>query len=69
MWLTVAFGAVSTFSLFRAKPKARQTVVMLSEDGSLVEIDRSLIKPGSKKISDGELQSWIKMESSNHKSN
>lgn len=35
-------------------------VKMLAEDGSLVEIDADLIKRGGKKVSDAELQRWIK---------
>jgi hypothetical protein len=35
-------------------------IKMLTQDGSLVEIDESLISPNRKKISDTELQHWIK---------
>lgn len=40
--------------------KKPRMVKMLAEDGSLVEIDADLIKSGSKKVSNSELQHWIK---------
>lgn len=33
---------------------------MLTQDGQLVEIDEALLASGSKKISNTELQNWIK---------
>jgi len=38
----------------------RKMVKMLTQDGQLVEVDESLIISKGKKISTGELQSWIK---------
>lgn len=38
----------------------RKMVRMLSEDGRLVEIDEALLISTRKKISDTELQNWIK---------
>ncbi|HTR28245.1 MAG TPA: hypothetical protein VMH27_03185 [Puia sp.] len=40
--------------------KKARMVKMLAEDGSLVEIDANLIKSGGKKVTDAELQRWIK---------
>ena len=38
----------------------RATVKMLTQDGSLVEIDKKLLASSGKKISNKELQEWIK---------
>jgi len=40
--------------------KKTRMVKMLAEDGTLVEIDGDLIKSGGKKVTDSELQRWIK---------
>ncbi len=40
--------------------KKPRMVKMLAKDGTLVEIDADLIKSGGKKVSDAELQYWIK---------
>jgi hypothetical protein len=40
--------------------KRTRKVKMLAEDGTLVEIDGDLIKSGGAKVSDAELQHWIK---------
>jgi hypothetical protein len=40
--------------------KKTKMVRMLAEDGSLVEIDANLIQTRGKKVSDTELQRWIK---------
>ena len=36
------------------------TVKMLSQDGTLVEIDKSLLASSGKKISNKELQKWVR---------
>jgi hypothetical protein len=60
-------GVLSLFTMaggaFRGwKTKKPQTVKMLTEDGKLVEIDARLLQTGKKKVSDKELQSWIKKD-------
>ena len=40
-----------------------QTVKMLTQDGRLVEIDKKLMPPSRKKVSNEELQKWIKNKS------
>jgi hypothetical protein len=52
------FGKRNTVPL-KAEGKNR-TVKMLTEDGRLVEIDEALITLGKKKISNTELQQWVK---------
>ena len=43
------------------KPETNKTMLkMLTQDGRLVEIDASLITASKKKISNNELQNWIK---------
>jgi hypothetical protein len=60
-------SAVTLSKYFKAgdKPVAigcneKTTVKMLAEDGSLVEIDKNLIVPSGKKITNKELQEWVK---------
>lgn len=67
-------GVVSLFAAFASslpffskkniiscKPDSKKrTLTMLTEDGKLVQIDESLITASRKKISDQELQHWIK---------
>jgi hypothetical protein len=43
----------------KSAPK-KKTVRMLTEDGKLVEIDASLITARKKKVTNTELQHWIK---------
>ncbi|HZX58682.1 MAG TPA: hypothetical protein VFE54_08150 [Mucilaginibacter sp.] len=43
----------------KSAPK-KKTVKMLTEDGKLVEIDASLMASGKKKVTNTELQHWIK---------
>jgi len=43
------------------KPETNKTMLkMLTQDGRLVEIDASLLTASKKKISNNELQNWIK---------
>lgn len=43
------------------KPETKnKTVKMLTQDGRLVEIDEALLTAGRKKVTDIELQNWIK---------
>jgi len=42
------------------EPVERKTVKMLSQDGKLVEVDIAAIPSQKKKVSNKELQNWIK---------
>jgi hypothetical protein len=57
-------GILYSFSVFKylfsQKEKKKDTVKMLTQDGRLVEIDKSLLASGSKKITTKELQQWVK---------
>ncbi len=49
------------FSKKGMKPANVKTMIkMLTEDGRLVEIDQSLITASKKKVTNRELQNWIK---------
>jgi hypothetical protein len=59
-WGAAALAAISALKIFnRTKKKEADTVKMLTQDGRLVEIDKTLLAAG-KEISDKELQQWIK---------
>jgi hypothetical protein len=69
-------GILSLLSLFKSglfpkknpviscapPPEKKETIKVLSQDGRLVEVDVSRIKLIKGKISDEELQNWIKKE-------
>lgn len=73
VWLAGLFSifsgvaAATGLSLFRRKdviscgpePK-RKTVRMLTQDGTLVEVDEALLTATRKKVTNDELQNWIK---------
>ena len=72
--LLAGMGILSVFSLWKATglffkkkhviacdpPDEKKTMKVLSQDGKLVEVDISKIKILKGKISDQELQGWIK---------
>jgi len=48
-------------NIISCEPGSKKKMVkMLTQDGQLVEIDESLITAKGKRISTGELQSWVK---------
>lgn len=53
------FTAVKYFMPGKSKPEIK-TVKMLTEDGKLVEVDIASLPSKKKKITNGELQNWIK---------
>ena len=61
-------GIVSLFTMAGAafkpwKNKPPKTVKMLTQDGKLVEVDASFLAACRKKISDKDLQNWVKKSS------
>lgn len=72
--LLAGIGVLSAFSFWKATgfffkkkqviacapPEEKKTMKVLSQDGRLVEVDISKIKILKRKISDQELQDWIK---------
>ena len=58
-------GVLSVFTIAGAalmpwKNKKPKTVKMLTEDGKLVEVDVTQLSSHKRRISDKELQSWVK---------
>jgi hypothetical protein len=54
-------ASVAALKFLKAsKPEKSEMVKMLAQDGTLVEIDKALLISSAKKITDEELQRWIK---------
>lgn len=56
-------GILTFFSIggiFFRTNKKKKMIKMLSQDGKLVEIDASLLNSPKKKVTDKELQAWVK---------
>ncbi len=63
LWSATALTSVTALKFFRTpKKKNVQTVKMLGEDGKLVEVSLSALPAKKKKITNKELQNWIKKE-------
>jgi hypothetical protein len=65
LWGTAVLSSITVFRLFSGRREVPElpggdTVKMLTEDGKLVEIDRELLAGAGHKISNEELQQWIK---------
>jgi len=60
-WLgVVTLFTTAGAALMPRKNNEINTVKMLTEDGKLVEIDAALLAAGKQKVSDKELQNWVK---------
>jgi hypothetical protein len=65
-----AFCAATTLRFFtRGKKKTPETVKMLTQDGRLVEIDKTMLALRSKKITNEELKQWVKNKPVKNKNN
>lgn len=63
-----AFCSASVLRIFTTKKKSQyNTVKMLTQDGTLVEIDKKYLGPPGNKISNSELQQWIKNSTAKNK--
>jgi hypothetical protein len=61
LWGAAVISSLSLFNFFdRFKSEKKETVKMLTQDGKLVEIDKNLLAQSGKKISNKELQNWVK---------
>lgn len=61
LWVTAILSSLIAMKYVPfSKKNKKQTVKMLSQDGELVEIDKALLASSGKKISDTELQNWIR---------
>jgi len=56
----VASAAVFSAVKFLIPSRKKETVKMLTQDGKLVEVDMAAISPKKKKVTNEELQNWIK---------
>ena len=58
---------IATSRIFNSqKESKRETVKMLTQDGQLVEVDKSKLLSGGTKITNNELQQWVKNKSAKH---
>lgn len=61
LWGIASAAALSAVKfILPAKEKEKQTTKMLTQDGKLVEVDIAAISSEKKKITNKELQNWIK---------
>ncbi|MGH2552317.1 MAG: hypothetical protein ACRDEB_01305 [Chitinophagaceae bacterium] len=68
LWGAALFSSATLFKIFSGSKKSKPTehsvntgtTKLLTQDGKLVEVDKKLLTSGSRKISDQELQQWIK---------
>ncbi|MEO8854591.1 MAG: hypothetical protein ABI359_12490 [Ginsengibacter sp.] len=63
LWSAAALSSVSVLKFFKShKKKKTETVKMLTQDGKLVEVAISALPSKKKKITNKELQNWIKKD-------
>lgn len=65
LWGTALVASFTAFRFFSGKPRSKapaagDTVKMLTQDGQLVEIDKTLLAATGQKISNEDLQQWVK---------
>lgn len=63
LWSAVAVASATVLKFFTGyekKEKEKEVIKMLTQDGKLVEIDKELLLTSRKKVSNEELQQWIK---------
>ncbi|MFI5132420.1 MAG: hypothetical protein ACHQFX_20625 [Chitinophagales bacterium] len=70
IWSAAILSSLTILKLIPGKKgkkntSTNETVKMLSQDGKLVEIDKRLLASSAAKISNEELQQWIKNKSTN----
>jgi hypothetical protein len=59
-WTASIISGLSLISLGVRSRKKKETVKMLTQDGKLVEIEKSLLAGQKEKISNDDLKGWIK---------
>ena len=61
LWSAAILSSLTALKIFSgSKKKKSESVKMLTQDGRLVEIDKKLLASSSKKVTDEELQQWVK---------
>lgn len=62
--IVASITGIRFFTNHKQKSKdSGETIKMLTQDGRLVEVDKKLLAPGSKKISTEELKQWVNKNS------
>lgn len=59
-WGVASAAVVAAFKFINPSPKKTETVKMLTQDGKLVEIDTAVLPSKKKRITNKELQNWVK---------
>lgn len=59
-WGVASAAVIAAVKFFKTSPPKTKTVKMLTQEGKLVEVDIAAIPDKKKKITNGELQNWIK---------
>jgi cobalamin biosynthesis protein CbiD len=59
-WGVASAAMLAAFKFITPSRKKPETVKMLTEDGRLVEVNIASLPSKKKKITNGELQNWIK---------
>ena len=59
-WGVASAALFSAIKFMLPSPKKNETVKMLTQDGKLVEVDMAALPSQKKKITNKELQNWIK---------
>jgi hypothetical protein len=59
-WGLVSAAVFSAIKFVRPADKKKKTTKMLTQDGQLVEVDITALPSKKKKITNTELQNWIK---------
>ncbi len=63
LWSAATLSSVSVLKFFKiSKKENTETVKMLTQDGKLVEVNITAIPSKKKKITNKELQNWIKKD-------
>jgi hypothetical protein len=63
LWSAAALSSAAVLKFFKVpKKKKVETVKMLTRDGKLIEVNASAIPNKKKKITNKELQNWIKKD-------
>lgn len=59
-WGIASAAVLAAFKFIKPAAKQKETVKMLTQEGKLVEVDIASLSADKKKITDIELQNWIK---------
>ena len=60
IWGVGILASISVLKFAFAPQKKKNTVKMLSQDGTLVEVDMAALQAKKRKVTNDELQAWVK---------